>query len=157
MRRAAIAVIVLALATTAVAFAGCGGGDDLEGAKKAAEGFWKAYLDGEADAAWELITAGSKEVTSKDDFVSGASRGIDRVSLEEVTVSGSEARVRTAFALAGLDGEPEFDTVLFNEDGGWKVSLPDTEGGINEAFRKMQGEMDIPPDTGTPRETDAGP
>ncbi|MBN2025638.1 MAG: hypothetical protein JW854_02580 [Actinobacteria bacterium] len=148
MKRVTIIIIVLALVFVGIMCIGCGGGEDLEGAKETAEGLWQAFMEGNSDDAWELVTAESKESVNKENLISGASEGVNNVILEEVTISGDEARVWTALDMESLDRELEFDTILFREDGEWKVSLPDTENEINEALGKMQEEIDTSQETG---------
>ena len=93
MKRIAIIVFILALVAISLMCMGCDGGEDLEGAKKAAEELWQAFMNGDSDAAWELVTAESKESVDKENIVSGASQGVNNVILEEVAISGDEARV----------------------------------------------------------------
>ena len=152
MKRIAVIIFILALVATGLMCTGCGGGDDPEGAKEAAEGLWQAFMEGNSDAAWELVTAESKESVDKENLISGASEGVNNVILEEVTISGDEDRVWTALDLQGLDRELEFDTILLKEDGEWKVSLPDTEDEINEALKKIQEEIDTSQETDTSQE-----
>jgi len=152
MKRIVIIIFILALVAMGLMCMGCDGGEDLEDAKKAAEGLWQAFMEGDSDAAWEFVTAESKESVNKENLVSGASEGVNNVILEEVTISGDEARVWTALDLEGLDRELEFDTILFREDGEWKVSLPDTEDEINDALKKIQEEIDSSQETDTSQE-----
>ncbi|MEW6553777.1 MAG: NTF2-like N-terminal transpeptidase domain-containing protein [Actinomycetota bacterium] len=140
MKRAAIAFLLLALATSCLGGLGCGGADTPE---QVADKFVQAMLDEDGDAAWAVVTEASKEGISKEELVEGGSEGIEGYTMGDASVAGDEARVMTSFTLTGLDKPMEFDMVLFKEGGGWKVSLADTQTEIEKSLEALLEELGI--------------
>jgi hypothetical protein len=144
MKKAVIILFVMSLAATAFAFVGCGGGDGGS-PEQVVETFLKASTDGDADAAYEQITkADQAEIANKEELVEGFAEGVESYDVGEATISGDTARVALNLRLAGSGIDLEFDMVLTQENGSWKVSLSDTETEMQKAFDKLMQEYEIP-------------
>jgi hypothetical protein len=146
MKKAIVAAFVLALALSTLAFAGCGdsGGDSSDNPEQVVEKFLAASMNGDADAAYELITEQSKEdVTDKEELVEGFSEGLDSYEVGKGSISGDRASVPVKFQLTGLDMEIEFNIILLKEDGSWKISGPDTDAETEKALEELYEEMEV--------------
>lgn len=144
MKKAVIILLALALLATAYAFVGCGGGDDGN-PEQVVENFLEASTDGDADAAYDLLTEADKnEIVDKDELVEGFTEGVDSYEVGKTTVSGDEARVPINIRLAGSELDLAFDMILLKENGSWKISLADTETEMQVAFDKLMEGYELP-------------
>ncbi len=106
------------LLTAALLGTACGAADDPRGV---AEAFWTASKDGDMELAKSYIAEGGSASIDE----SGSS--IDDFSLGETGVDGDRATVETTMVSMGEQAmELAFNTVLVQQDGGWKVDLDQT-------------------------------
>ena len=140
MKKVIIIIFMLALATTACAFAGCSGGDGSS-PEQVVERFLNASMDGDADTAYDQLTAADQgEIDNKEELVEGFAEGVASYDVGEANISGDTARVPLSMRIAGSEIDLEFDMILFVENGEWKISLSDTETELQKAFDElMQG------------------
>ncbi len=107
--------------TAALLATACGAADGPHGV---AEAFWTASRDGDMELAKSYIAEGGN-ATIKDADESGSSIG--EFSLGETTIDGKQATVETTIETTGERAmELAFNTVLVQQDGGWKVDLDQT-------------------------------
>ena len=143
MKKAVIFAFVLALAAATLAFAGCGNGESSFTPEQVVGEFLSAAMEGDADAAYDLITEESKsEVGDKESLVAGFSESVNSYEIGKGTVSGDRASVPVSYELEGLDGGIEFDTILNKENGSWKISLIDTNAAAEEALNELMQEYE---------------
>jgi hypothetical protein len=142
MKKAFILLLALALLATACAFVGCGGNGDSP--QQVAEGFWKALEDGDADKAYGLLSEADKAEIGKEELVEGFAEGVESYTVGEAEVSGDTARVPMSMLLAGSGIDLEFDMVLFNENGSWKVSFIEMNKEMQKAFEELMQEYEPP-------------
>ncbi len=147
MKKAIAMVLILALAVTALVFAGCGGssgsGDSPE---QVVEKFLKAAEKGDADTAYELVTQADKDaLTDKQELTEGFT-DIFGTSYEvgKGTVSGDTAKVPVKFDMGeqAMGMELEFNIVLHKEDGAWKISGDDTALEMEKTMEDMFGDLE---------------
>ena len=109
------------LLTAALLATACGAADGPHGV---AEAFWTASKDGDLELAKSYIAEGGN-TTIKDPSESGSSVVV--FSLGETTIDGKQATVETTIETTGEQAmELSFNTVLVQQDGGWKVDLDKT-------------------------------
>ena len=143
MKRAVIFTFVLALAAATLAFAGCGDGGSSLTPEQVVGEFLSAAMEGNADVAYDLITEDSKsEVGDKENLVAGFSDSVSKYEVGKGTVSGERASVPVSYELQGFDGGIEFDTILKQENGSWKISLSDTNAAAEEALNELMQEFE---------------
>ena len=143
MKKAVIFTFVLALAAATLAFAGCGNGGSSLTPEQVVGEFLSAAMEGNADAAYDLITEDSKsEVGDKESLVAGFSDSVGSYEVGKATISGDRATVPVSYELQGLDTGIEFDTILKKENGSWKISLIDTNAAAEEALNELMEEFD---------------
>ncbi|RJP28599.1 MAG: DUF4878 domain-containing protein [Actinobacteria bacterium] len=144
MKRALILVFVLALAAATIAFAGCGdGGGSSTTPEQVVEEFLAAAMEGDAGAAYALITEESKSgISDEEDLVSGFSESISGYEVGKATISGDKAMVPVSYQFIELESGLEFNTVLVQENGAWKISIEDTNAEAQKALEEMMQELE---------------
>ena len=109
------------LLTAALVGTACGAGD---GPHDIASAFWTASKDGDMELAKSYIAEGGN-ATIKAPNESRSSVG--EFSLGETTIDGDRATVETTVVSTGeQEMELAFNTVLVQQDNGWKVDLDQT-------------------------------
>jgi hypothetical protein len=147
MKRLLITLFVLALAVSTLAVAGCGGGngDGADSPEKVVERFMQATIAGDADTVYDMLTESSKaEITDRQELVEGTSEVIDSYSVGKGTVSGERASVPTTIVLTELDSSLDFQVILLDEGGSWKISLDETSASLDQAFERWLEEFELP-------------
>jgi hypothetical protein len=148
MKKIVVTLLVLALSVSITALAGCGGdgnGGDADSPEQVVEKFMAATLAEDAETVYSLLSADSQAgVTDKEELVAGSTDAIDSYEVGTSTISGDEARVPTTIVLTGMDNPLEFEVVLLQENGAWKISLSETGASMDEAFNKLMGEIEVP-------------
>jgi len=141
MKRAVILLSVLALAALGLAFTGCGGdGASSDTPEQVVEKFMAAAMAEDSDAAYDLISEDSKaEIGDEGNLVAGFSASVIGYEVGVATISGDRASVPMSYKLQGFEGEISFDTILFKESGGWKISLIETEKALEETMQQFYG------------------
>ena len=108
------------LLTAALVGTACGSGD---GPHAIASAFWTASKNGDMELAKSYMAEGGS--ASIDETKSGSSVG--DFSLGETTIDGDRATVETTVVSTGeQEMELAFNTVLVQQDDGWKVDLDQT-------------------------------
>jgi hypothetical protein len=146
MRKVVILLIALTLGAAAFAWVGCGGGgtgaDTPEGV---VEAFLSASVEGDADAAFKLITTADQDrFTNKEDLVEGFTTGVEGYEVGPATISGDTARVPVSFQLAGLEQDFEFDMIVVDEAGAWRISISASDVEVEAAMNKLMEEVNPP-------------
>jgi hypothetical protein len=143
MKKAVIILFVMALAALTLAFAGCGGdGGSSDTPDQVVEKFMTAAMEGNANAAYELISEDSKsELGDKESLVAGFSESVTAYEVGAATISGDRARVPVSYQMQGF-GELVFDTILVKENGAWKISLNDTNVEAQKALEELMQQSD---------------
>jgi len=141
MKRITAIVLAAVLATgiLTLAAAGCGGGGsgDAKGPEAAAQAFVDATMDADADAVYELLSAPSqKKVEDKESLVEGIDY-IKGLKVGKATMKDGKAYVETKMEIREVDQDLTFNIVVVEENGVWKISLPDTEDEMDKAAEKM--------------------
>ncbi len=142
MRKSIVMLVVLALSLSVLALAGCGGNGDAGGPKDVAERFIKATLAEDADAVNELLSAEDLGNAATEEDLSGAAELFKNAKVGSAKVSGDKAKVPVKLEIKELGMTLDFDMVLLDEDGSWKVSLTETEESMSEAFEKLFEDME---------------
>ena len=108
------------LLTAALVGTACGTGD---GPHAIASAFWTASKNGDMELAKSYMAEGGS--ASINETKSGSS--LDDFSLGETTIDGDRATVETTVMSTGeQEMELAFNTVLVQQDDGWKVDLDQT-------------------------------
>ena len=108
------------LLTAALLGTACGASDDP---RNIASAFWTASKDGDRELAKSYMAEGGTASISENK--SGSSVG--DFSLGETTIDGDRATVETTVVSTGeQEMELAFNTVLVQQDDGWKVDLDQT-------------------------------
>ena len=144
MRKAVVLSLSLSLFLFAVILAavGCGGGSS-DAPEKVAEEFIKASIDGDADAAYALISKDSTGlVENKEDLVAGMSEGISEYHVGGASIAGDTAKVATSLTLKDLDFEMKFDMILVKEGGSWKIDLAQTQTEMEKAVEEFMKDFE---------------
>lgn len=135
-------LLVLAVAATLFAIAGCGGeSSDEGGAKAAAQAFVDATLEEDADAAYELLSKESKSgVEKKEELVEGATDYFEDFTVGESEESDGTALVNVSIKIKETGQTIDFKMALVEEDGQWLIDLERTGTEMDKAFQKLMEE-----------------
>ncbi|MBN2028403.1 MAG: DUF4878 domain-containing protein [Actinobacteria bacterium] len=142
MKRAVILLSVISLAALCLAFTGCGGGGESSDTPvQVVEKFMAAAMEGNSDAAYDLISEDSKaEIGDAENLVAGFSASVAGYEVGEATISGDRASVLLNYKLQGFEGGIEFNMILVKEGGAWKISLSETEKELEQIMQQYYGE-----------------
>ena len=146
MRRTIALLFSAVLAASVLAGMGCGGGGPKSyPPEQVTEKFLQAMMDEDADAAYDLLSEESKTaVTDKEQLVMGGSQGIEGYEVGAVTISGETARVPVTLRITGMETGLDFEVFLRDENGSWKVSLPDTQTEMDRAIEELKRRFQPP-------------
>ena len=118
------------LVTAAILGTACNASDEP---RILAEAFWTASKEGDAELARSYIVEGGSATINED--ASGSS--ISEFSLGETAIEGDRATVETTIVSAGEQAtEVAFNTVLVQQNEGWKVDLDET---TDEMMKSLLG------------------
>ena len=118
------------LLTAAILGTACNASD---GPRSLAEAFWTASKEGDAELARSYIVEGGSATINED--ASGSS--ISEFSLGETAIVGDRATVETTIVSTGEQAtEVAFNTVLVQQNEGWKVDLDET---TDEMMKSLLG------------------
>lgn len=155
MKRALTALLLGAIAMAAVVTAGCAQGLPDAGRNGTAtamdpvqvtEEYLDAIMAGDANTAFLLITAESRESTTPGELPGGSAEGLKDYRTAPTRISGNKAVVPVELTFLDPDGrfgetDIDFEAVLARESGLWRVDTIATGANMEKAFGLKQESM----------------
>jgi hypothetical protein len=125
MKKFVVLACILSIIVSAALLAGCGGsGTSSQTPEKAAQEFFSAMQNVDANTTWDLMSADSqKQIGTKEVWVASSKEDTTpmKFTVGKVTVNGDKA---TARVTGTVDGKTTTQSVpLVKESGVWKVDI----------------------------------